>query len=151
MGDGDVQLLSYARGMDYRSPAPEAPLLVVAGSVVALDRTTGKELWVYKLDRVTRRFAIVENRVFVFDGDGVLHCLDIPSGKLLGKVDVGMTGAKSMLVDGDRMYVTDEYRVAALDLNGAILWKVEIPGNSSHGLPGLAVVGGNILQPDYNA
>jgi len=46
--------------------------------------------------------------------------------------------------------VTDEYHVAALDLNGAVLWKVRIPGAATKGLPGLAVVGGNLLQPDYS-
>ena len=137
--------------MDYRRPGPDAPLLVVAGSVVALDRSTGKQRWVYELERVTRRFAIVDSRLFVFDGDGVLHCLDVASGKLIGKVDVGMSMAKSMLVEGDRIYVADDHYVAALDLNGTILWKAMTPGSSSHGLPGLAVVGGNLLQPDYNA
>lgn len=136
--------------MDYRSTPSAAPLLVVAGSVVALDRATGAELWTYPLKNVTRRFAIVEQRVFVFDRDGILHCLEVATGKLLGKVDVGMSDAKSMLQNGDRLYVTDEYHVAALDLNGAVLWKVRIPGAATKGLPGLAVVGGNLLQPDYS-
>lgn len=136
--------------MDYRAPASDGPLLIVSGSVVALDRSSGQQLWEYKLKHVTRRFAIVENRVLVFDGDGVLHCLDVASGKLLGKVDVGMAMAKAMLVDGDRIYVTDEVHVAALDLNGTILWKANVLGSSSNGLPGLAVVGGSLLQPDYN-
>lgn len=137
--------------MDYRAPAPDAPLLIVSGSVVALDRSTGRELWVYELGGVvTRRFPIVENRLLVLDGDGLLHCLDIPSGKLLGKVDVEMPDAKAMLVDGDRIYVTDEALVAALDINGTVLWKSKISKNYSMGLPGLAVVGGNLLQPDFS-
>lgn len=135
--------------MDYRAPVPPAPLLVVATTVTALDRATGQQLWSYDLGSPARRFAVEGDRMFVFNGDG-LHCLDVRSGALIGKVHLEMKSANTMLVDGDRVYVSDDFSVVALDLNGQVLWRASVPPNGSFSLTGLAVVGGNIVQPDFS-
>src|SRR5688572_13220003 len=100
--------------MNYRAMPPDAPLLVVSTQVVALDRATGKQRWCYKLAHVARRFAVEEGRVFVFESKGALHCLDLVTGRLLGRVETELGSANSMLVDGDRIYLADDHNVVAI-------------------------------------
>ena len=136
--------------MDYRAPQPDAPLLVLSTRVTALNRHTGALVWTYEVDAATRRFAIEGERLFVFDGNGRLHCLELRTGRLIGRVDLGLSQANSMLVDGDRMYVSNDSTVIALDLNGQILWRADVPANGSYSLCGLGVPGGHLVQPDFS-
>jgi outer membrane protein assembly factor BamB len=136
--------------MNYRTMPPDAPLLVVSTQVVALDRATGKQRWCYKLAHVARRFAVEEGRVFVFESRGALHCLDLVTGRLLGRVETELASANSMLVDGDRIYLADDHHVVAIDMNGHVLWRESVPFNGSNSLCGLGVPGGNMLQPDFS-
>ena len=136
--------------MDYRAPTPAAPLIIVAGNVTALDRTTGSELWRYPLKGVARRFALDGDRVFVFESHGTFHCLELATGRLLGKAETKLESADNMLVDGDRIYLTDDHHAVALDFNGTILWRVPIPSSGTTSLSGLGVPGGNIVQPDFS-
>jgi outer membrane protein assembly factor BamB len=136
--------------MEYRAPPLDAPLLVISTQVVALDRATGKERWRYKLDGVTRRFAIDDNRLFVFESTGTLHCLELATGRLIGRVETELMSPDNMLVDGDRLYVSASTHVVAIDFSGKILWRESVPTNASNGLCGLAVPGGNIVQPDFS-
>jgi outer membrane protein assembly factor BamB len=135
--------------MDYRSAA-NAPLLVLSTQVVALDRQTGTQLWNYEMGTVTRRFAISGEELFVFDSEGWIHCLDVQSGRLIGKVELPLSNANTMLMDGDRLYVSDDFNVIALDRTGRILWQSRVPTNSSNSLCGLAIPGGSSMQPDFS-
>jgi outer membrane protein assembly factor BamB len=136
--------------MTYRAPPPDAPLLIVAGQVVALDRNTGKLLWRYNLKGVARRFAFDVERVFVLESTGTFHCLELATGRLIGAVETGLGAANSMLIDGDRIYLAGDDYAAAMDFSGVILWRESIPSNGSHSLCGLGIAGGNIMQPDFS-
>lgn len=136
--------------MTYREPTPDAPLLVISTQVVALDRRTGAERWKYPMKTVVRRFAVDGERLFVFDSASAIHCLDIASGRLLGKIDLPIMTANSMMLDGDHLYVCGDREVIALDRNGNVLWSADVATNASHSLAGLAVPGGNVMQPDFS-
>jgi len=136
--------------MDFPTPQVDAPLLIVASQVVALDRKTGKQLWRYALKGVARRFAFAGDRVFVFESHGTVHCLEVSTGRVIGKVETGLRSANNMLVDGDRIYLTDDTSAVAMDFNGAVHWREAIPPNGAHSLCGLGVPGGNIAQPDFS-
>jgi outer membrane protein assembly factor BamB len=136
--------------MDYRAPVPDAPLLVVSTQVVALDRVTGKQRWRYDLESVARRFAIDDNRVFVFESEGTLHCIELATGRLVGRVATELRSANNMLVDSERIYLSDDHHVMAIDFSGQVLWHETVPTNGSNSLCGLGVPGGNIVQPDFS-
>jgi len=138
--------------MEYRAAPLDAPLLVVAGQVMALDRSTGKERWRHDVEGVARRFMIDDNRLFIFDSHGILTCLEIATGRLIGKVKTGLDFASNMLVDGDRIYVSGDSEVIALDMTGNILWRSDriLLLTSSSSLCGLGVPGGNVVQPDFS-
>jgi outer membrane protein assembly factor BamB len=135
--------------MTYRSPS-EAPLLVVAEEVVALERSTGRKLWEYPLGAAARRFEIIDDRLFVFDGEGRLHCIEIATGRLLGMIDLGLSSPGTLLRDGDRLYVSGNTTVVALDRSGAIVWRADVPPNQRFSLGGLGIPGGPVSQPDYS-
>jgi outer membrane protein assembly factor BamB len=137
--------------MEYRTPPLDAPLLVVAGSVVALDRATGKERWTCAIKGVARRYLIDDNRLFVFDSYGILNCIDIATGRMIGKVETGFDYASTMLVDGDHIYVSGDNQVIAIDLNGNILWRSDkVSLSVAPSLCGLGIPGGNVVQPDFS-
>ena len=97
-----------------------------------------------------RRFAIDGERLFVFDAEGRLHCLDVATGGLIGRVDLELSLANNMLFDGDRLYVSDDYSVVALRRDGQVVWRSAITPNRSFSLCGLGIPGGNIVQPDFS-
>jgi outer membrane protein assembly factor BamB len=135
----------------HRVAPLDPPLLVVADRVVALDRTTGKERWSCEIVGTARRFLIDDQRVLVFDSHGILTCIEIATGRVIGKVETGFDVARSMLVDGDRIYVSSDREVVAMDFSGNILWRsdrVHVSNGSS--LCGLGIPGGNVVQPDFS-
>jgi len=82
-------------GPDTRMPFDHAPQMVVAGGLVhfgssadcrlrTLDADTGEERWSFCTDAPIRFApAVWQGRVFCAGDDGMLHCLDAASGRLL--------------------------------------------------------------------
>jgi outer membrane protein assembly factor BamB len=138
--------------MDYRVAPPNAPLLVVSSNVVALDRATGQQRWIYSLGGETaRRYALDGERIFVFDSESRVHCLDVATGTCLGVVTLtSVPDQNTMLLDGDRLYVGGSGRIAALDRNGNLLWEVSVPPSGRRSLAGLAIPGGSMVQVDFS-
>jgi outer membrane protein assembly factor BamB len=136
--------------MDYRT-TQRPPLVVVSTFVTALDRNTGRELWRYALGNAARRFAFDEERVFVLCGGGFMHCLEIASGTLIGKVDLQLKMTNNLLIDGERTYVSSDTEVVAVDASGNILWRAKTPPNGSYSLGGLGIPGGTVVQPDFSS
>jgi outer membrane protein assembly factor BamB len=136
--------------MNYREGTGPKQLLVVATQVTALDRDTGAILWTQRLPAAARRFVVDDQVIFVFDGDGDLHCFDLQSGRLVGRVNLGLRTANVLLVDGDRLYASSDSEVVTLDRRGTILWRTKIPANASFSLCGLAIPGGPSMQPDFS-
>jgi outer membrane protein assembly factor BamB len=138
--------------MDYRVAPQTAPLVVVSSNVVALDRETGQQRWIYSLDGETaRRFTLDAERIFVFDSQSRVHCLDAVTGTCLGVVSLqALPNENSMLLDGDRLYIGGSMRVAALDRDGRLLWEAPVPPSGRRSLAGLAIPGGNMIQIDFS-
>ncbi len=128
-----------------------APLLVLAENVTALDRRTGKVLWQYDPgSEAVRRFATTADRVYLIDRTGGLHCLQLANGQLLGRIQLPTMAAESMLSDGETIYVASDSSVIALDLHGRILWEQKVARNVRHTLTGMAIPGGASIQPDWS-
>lgn len=135
--------------MDYRQTPPPAPLLVISTSVTALDRSTGRQLWSYELGCAPRRVHADDERIYVLDSEGTLHCLLSATGRVVGRIELGMRDANALLWDGERIFVTNDDAVVALDLAGTILWRTSVATNGAWGLGGLAV-GSRVVPPDFS-
>ena len=135
--------------MAYRTPLIEAPLVVAATSVTALDRRTGAQRWTHALKAPARKLAILDDRIFVLDGDATVSCIDVQGGALIGKVDFELDSPNALLWDGETLYVSGDREVIALDRSGDVLWKQPVPSNGSHTRAGMAVPGVVVLQPDF--
>lgn len=136
--------------MSYREAATEAPLLLFATYVLALDRATGQERWKYETGhKSVLRFVIDGERVFVYDEATVLHCIAIADGRRLGAVALNLGYGANMMLDAGTLYITGDRDIVALDRDGRVLWKKPIAFNRGFSLCGLAVPGGNSTQPDY--
>jgi outer membrane protein assembly factor BamB len=145
-------------GTGYSSP------IVVAGVVyiqttkgndeftVALEETTGKEIWSTKIGNVgknqgpqypgTRATVTFDNgKLYCLASDGVLNCLDAKSGKSIWHKNLvkefdGKVGfwaySESILVDGDAVVCTPGGKTATLaklnKLTGEVIWKSAVPG-----------------------
>lgn len=135
--------------VDYRQTPAPAPLLVISTTLTALDRASGKQLWSYELGAAPRRVHADDERIYVLDARGTLHCLLSATGRVLGKVELDMRDANALLWDGERLFVTDENEVVALDLAGGVLWRTNVATNGTWGLGGLAV-GSRVVPPDFS-
>jgi len=91
---------------------------------------------------------VVDGRVFVMSGEGVLYCFDAKSGrrlwqkhvfKDLGGRQIGWSVAESVLVDGDRVICTPggtNATVAALNVkNGQTIWRTNTGCKSAYCSP----------------
>jgi outer membrane protein assembly factor BamB len=134
--------------MDYRSAPPEAPLIVVANDVVALDRQTGKVLWRYEPGAEALRFLVEPECLFVLDEQGKLHCLALHTGALLGVARLRLVNPCALLSDGERLYVSAKEEVVALDREGNELWRA--PSAGGYGSLGGLGLPGNMVQPDFS-
>lgn len=141
---------AYYVAMNYRTDPGPRPIFVVATHVTAISEATGEVLWTYELPAVARRFAVNEATLVVLDGDGVLHCFATRTGALVGRVTLLLQTANGLLVDGERIYVTSDNELVALDRGGNILWRTTIPRNKAHSLCGLAILDGPQMQPDFS-
>lgn len=136
--------------MIYRTPVAHAPLLVISTRVTALDRDTGDLRWTYNLKAAARQFVIANDTLYVLDGDGIVHCLSLQAGSLVGRVDLKMEAANTMLFDDERLFVASDSEVVALNRNGIILWRSAVANNASFSLCGLAIPDGPTVQPDFS-
>ena len=116
-----------------------------AGSLYALDRTTGAPVWLYdtSADGSAAQFhgepLLLGDRVIIptdSDPKGHLYSFDIASGDLLWKVpfDQGVS-ATPLLIDGRVVAVSAEGEVVAVDpKNGSPIWH-EVPAGTLKPLP----------------
>src|SRR5688572_17983293 len=133
---------------DYREGA-NAPLVVVGMQVTAIDQQTGRLVWTYSgLQHHAQRCHVTNDRVFVLDNKGSLHCLRLSDGALHGVVPLDGIEA-TMLPVGDRLYIYAGRKVTALDTNGKIIWQSEVAFDNEWSLVGLAVLGAE-MQPDFS-
>lgn len=135
--------------MSYRDVSPEAPLLVVGASVTALDRETGAIRWTHDLKGPAYKLALLDDRLFVLDSTSAVFCLDVNRGIVIGTVELGLYNPNALVWDGERIYVSGQEELVALDRSGTVLWRTPLPHNASASKTGLAVPGTVVLQPDF--
>ncbi|MBX3229499.1 MAG: PQQ-binding-like beta-propeller repeat protein [Labilithrix sp.] len=134
-----------------RTPAQTEPVIVVSSSITAVDRATGEVRWKQEFDNGFRRYAVDSGRIFALDSQGTLHCLDVATGATIGKVDLSpLPSSGAMLFDSGVLYVCGDNVLIAVSIDGRVLWRTSVGYNKVHSLPGIAVVGGNSLQPDFS-
>jgi outer membrane protein assembly factor BamB len=77
-----------------------------SGQLFALDAKTGAEKWEpFTIDQPLRCWpTVVEGRVLVAGCDGLLHLVDVQTGKDLESVDIGGPADGMPAVVGDRVY-----------------------------------------------
>lgn len=129
---------------------PDHPLIAVHGMTVrALERSSGRLAWEYEAKKPIARFTLAHGRVFALDDSCRIHCLDMATGKLLGKVAIDgaeWTGC-ALVAEGGVVYAATTRSVAAISEQGKVLWRTEV-GGAFAARAGLAVAG-NIVQPDF--
>ncbi|MFK7846452.1 MAG: PQQ-binding-like beta-propeller repeat protein [Rhodothermales bacterium] len=122
----------------------EAGLLYTDGKVIAVDRdahviaidaTTGEELWRTLLaDRTTVVASplAIGDKVYVTDELGSLFALQLQDGQLLWDVGVGAPVYNTATTDGELIYVpTTRGRLSAIDAsNGQLVWQFALPDSS---------------------
>ena len=113
--------------------------------VIALDVSTGKQLWTRKIGESSREPnstpTLDGDRLFSLDPDGDLVCLQAATGEILwtksfvddfsSRMMSGRGCGESPLIDGDHLICTpgnaDAALVALDKLTGAVIWKTKIP------------------------
>lgn len=104
------------------------------GQIIALDRATGKQRWMYALnsvhsatvvDGVGGSMALAQNRLFVGDYRGVVLCLDAQHGKLIWRFATGGQVLAMPVVTNARVYVgsDDGYFYALNSQTGRPAWR----------------------------
>jgi outer membrane protein assembly factor BamB len=137
-------------GEGYSGPALVGSNLFTLGTrdesecLLALDRHTGKELWVARIGSVFRERrgngprctpTVDGERVYAMTGQGELACVNVADGKVLWEQDMTDLGGRipnwgyteSVLVDGDKVVCTPGGSKGALAAfekkTGTLLWQ----------------------------
>jgi outer membrane protein assembly factor BamB len=154
---------SSGLGQGFSSVAIAAGRVLTMGDrrggqdVIALDETTGRELWSRRVGNVHRdEYAgprgtptIDGDRTYVLDTDGDLVCLETATGRELwrrslpdeyGSRTPGWMFAESPLVDGAHVLVapgTSRAAIVALDkMTGREIWRTDAPSLGRQGVDG---------------
>ncbi len=104
-------------------------LLVPAwnGHLYALEPQTGRLLWSYSTGAALRAAPLLEEeRLYLPDSAGVLHCLDL-KGQLLWSLDLGAPLLSTpAAVAGGLVQLTKKGSVVGIDLQGKLRWRTEL-------------------------
>lgn len=108
-------------------------------SIYALDRTTGKELWVFHTPGEVMPTPVdINGFLYVGTGDGHIYKIDAATGRQIWKMDIESFVSMSSPVAGNgNIFVGGTYPnfFYAIDQNtGAIAWKTAIPGLVATGI-----------------
>ncbi|MBN1417405.1 MAG: PQQ-binding-like beta-propeller repeat protein [Planctomycetes bacterium] len=156
----DGFLLGLASGslaFAYRTELPDEPLAGIAvadprafigcrdGSVVAIEASGGKILWVRRIGSAPiGDVSCAAGSVAAWSGDGRIVSLDIESGEEVWRIDAGARGAGSIVIE-DGIGIAAHRKVASLfafdPLRGKVLWRSRPPAATA-GVP--AVAGGTV-------
>jgi outer membrane protein assembly factor BamB len=102
------------------------------GNLIALEESTGKLLWRYKTKGPVRGpVALGPDAVYFGSGDGYVYAVNPASGALLWRKRTG-AGVQAVARAGDELLVASlDNFVYKFSLNGARLWKRQLPGRIS--------------------
>ena len=127
-------------------------VIACASWVRGLRRETGEVCWEVDLvasnwNRQQATEIIVRDDIVLAApyGSEMLSCLDYRTGRLIGQVQVGDVGRKTILLDEDRIFVSVWGQTRCFDLRGNLLWEYTPPGLRGHTAIG---VPGNVRQAD---
>ncbi len=103
-----------------------------AGSIRALDRTTGVTIWVRDYERAfTSPLLLDGSTVYVGSSDGALYALKSNGGDVIWKSPTsGVVRARPLIVDRMILFGSDDggLRAASID-DGAVIWTLQTSGN----------------------
>jgi outer membrane protein assembly factor BamB len=143
--------------MTHAEGSGGAPILVTAtgGWVRGRDRRTGARLWEVKvahgggaLSTYHEAIELIVREDIVLAAaymDESLYCLDYRTGAVVGRVELGQIGRKSLLVDGDQIFVGYQREIRCYDFRGNLLW--EDTGDKGAGVVSFGFPG-NVRQAD---
>jgi hypothetical protein len=111
--EGDAVFFGLGNGRLLEPPMPpERP----AGGVLCLDAATGQELWRWQADAVFGRPTPDAGRLYCGCRDGTCTCLDLRTGAVLWRADLGSPVVARPAVLGSHVYaVGSAGRVCRLD------------------------------------
>jgi outer membrane protein assembly factor BamB len=125
----------------YREIVLAAPLVVVASGkfVFGIEVSNGMTRWAYALKAHPCRAVVANDRVYVA-GHTELACLEYLSGKQIFHINTQITTDVTLMVDGERIYLGSQGRVACFDHVGRKLWSNDLGTSEGVGLavPGMA-------------
>ena len=114
-------------------------------AVAALDISTGRQLWQYRLPRQTQldlsTILVTGNTVYSSRFSGGLVALDAASGNLRWQAQAGGNGNRPEMVNGILFIGSAEAVISAFNAsNGQLVWRYTIPGTAMS-FPSALVVG----------
>lgn len=131
--------------------ADDHTLLLVAlgGKIAALDHSSGQIRWQDDMKGGGYgevALAAAQGRVFTSAQSAKVFCYRYASGELLWSASTSSSGRATIVVEGDRVFVSKGGEVDCFSLDGSKLWTQRLPGKGV----GTAAIGfpGNIVQGD---
>ena len=102
------------------------------GTLLALDEATGRVLWRYRTKGAIRGpVAVTRKLVFFGSGDCYVYALSSDKGRMKWRKRTG-GGVEAVALTGDSLVAASlDNFVYALDLDGSMLWKKQLPGRIS--------------------
>jgi len=101
-----------------------------AGEVYALAESTGAKIWGYEVDAVISDILVAEGKVFAGSFDGYLYILNEVDGSLIKRVELGSYPQfaidEGKIFAGTGWWGSPHGYLYSLDLNGNILWTIDV-------------------------
>jgi outer membrane protein assembly factor BamB len=104
------------------------------GKLHALDLTTGSERWTFSAAAPMRGPFVADGRVYVADGDGVVHAVRLADGTPVWAATERLGTPSDLAVVGDRLVVgTQDGTVLGLNTgDGTVAWRTSVGSSPIH-------------------
>jgi len=111
-------------------------LYVTLGGVLhAIDTQTGNVAWETPIAAGRVQLLVHQERIYVACEFGSFEILNANTGSPLKKVRISGSGhAATLLIEGDKVFVTCGGELTAFDLNGTLLWCNKFSGRGNGAL-----------------
>ena len=137
IGNPSIRWQFRAKGAIASDVAVAADLVLAPsddGILHALDLTAGTERWSYPAAAPMRGPFVAEGRVYVADGDVIVHALSLADGKVVWSAAERLALPSDLAVIGGRLYVgTQDGMVLALSTaDGSVAWRTPLGKAAIH-------------------
>lgn len=125
----------------------------ISGKLIGVDAATGETRWENNMKGGgygAVGLAITDDKIFASAASAMIFCLSYPDGEQLWTADTSASGRSSIVVEGDRVFVSKGGEIDCYTLDGKRVWSQALKG-AGVGRTAIGVPHNVVQSDDYGS